>query len=211
LKPAGFKLIIFYGAIMNSVFDPKTTALIQIDLQNGIVAYPLVPHSAKDVLQKSAALATQFRESGATVVYVRVDLNDMLELPTDRKLRDPNAPPPPKTASEIAPEAGMMAGDILITKRQWGAFYGTDLEDQLRKRNIKTVVVTGVATNYGVESTARAAAGLGFETIVVEDATTTLSAEAHQFAFTHIFPLLGRVRSTEQVTEMLSQVVNAIS
>ncbi len=137
------------------------------------------------------------------MVYVRVDLANMLRLPADKSMRDPNAPPPPAEASELVPEAGFQSGDLLITKRQWGAFFGTDLEQQLHKRGIHTIVLGGIATNYGVESTARAAAGLGFELVVVEDATTSLNADAHRFAFENIFPLLGHVRSTEQVMKAL--------
>ena len=183
--------------------QPRCTALILIDLQRFIVGHTAAPYPTAEVVERSAALAAAFRRKGATVVYVRVDLADMLSLPADRLFRDPNAPPPPPAASELVPEAGAQPGDLLITKHQWGAFFGTDLEAQLRQRGIRTVVLTGVATNFGVESTARAAAGLGFELIVAEDATTSISAEAHRFAVEQIFPLLGRVRSTAQLLDSL--------
>jgi nicotinamidase-related amidase len=181
--------------------NPKTTALITIDLQHYIVGRELHPHSSQDVVKRSASLAKHLRDAGATIIYVRVNLADMLDLPVDKSFRDPSAPPPAANASEIVPESGMQPGDKLITKRQWGAFFGTDLEKQLRDAGIRTVVITGIATNYGVESTARAAAGLGFEIIVVEDACSTLSDEFHKFAFDNIFPRLGRVRSTQQVID----------
>jgi nicotinamidase-related amidase len=179
--------------------DPKTTALILIDLQRAIVGRQTAPYSAQEVVKKGAVLAARCREKKATVVYVRVDIANFLKLPTDKSMRDPNAPPPPPEASELVPEAGFQPGDLLITKRQWGAFFGTDLEQRLRQRGIRTIILGGIATNYGVESTARAAAGLGFELITVEDTTTSLNAEAHRFAFENIFSLLGRVRSTDQV------------
>jgi nicotinamidase-related amidase len=183
--------------------DPKSTALILIDLQRGIVSRQLEPHSAADVVSRSAQLAERLRKAGGTVVYVRVDMSKVLKLPVDQTWGDPNAPPPPPEASELVPEAGKQPGDLLITKRQWGAFFGTDLEAQLRSRGITTVVLGGIATNYGVESTARAAAGLGFALIVVEDATSTMSAEMHRFPFQYIFPRLGRVRSTQDVLDSL--------
>jgi nicotinamidase-related amidase len=189
--------------MLDLVLQPRTTALILIDLQQAIVGRQTAPHSAADVVKRSAALATAFRAKGATVIYVRVDLADMLTLPVDSPTRDPNAPPPPAAASELVAEAGAHPGDLVITKRQWGAFFGTDLEEQLRRRGIRTVVLGGIATNFGVESTARAAAGLGFELVLAEDATTTFSAEAHRFAYENIFPRLGRVRSTEQVLASL--------
>ncbi len=179
--------------------DPRTTALILIDLQYAIVERQTAPYSTAQVVKNSSALAARLREKGAAIVYVRVDLADFLKLPTDKSMRDPDAPPPLPKASELVLEAGALPDDMIITKRQWGAFFGTDLEQQLRQRSIKTVILGGIATNYGVESTARAAAGLGFELILAEDATTSLNADAHRFAFENIFPLLGRVRSTEEI------------
>ena len=114
-------------------------------------------------------------------------------------MRDPNSPAPPAFASEIVPDAGLQAGDIVITKNNWSAFSGTNLEEQLRAKGIKTIVIGGIATNFGVESTARSAAGLGFNVVFVEDAMTTISADAQQFALANIFPRIGRVRSTGEV------------
>ena len=87
----------------------------------------------------------------------------------------------------------------MVTKRNWGAFYGTDLDLQLRRRGIKTIVLGGIATNMGVESTARAAHEHGYSQILVEDAMASRSVEMHAFAVGTVFPLLGLVRSTEEV------------
>jgi nicotinamidase-related amidase len=185
-------------------FDPKSTALVLIDLQRGIVGRTLAPHSASDVVTRAAQLAAALRGNGGTVVYVRVDMTDVLHLPVDAPTRDPNAPPPPATASELAPESGYQTGDLLITKRQWGAFYGTELDQQLRRRRIRTIIIGGVATNFGVESTARAAFDRGYELIFVEDAMTSVSAAAHAFAVQNIFPRMGRVRKLEEVVTALA-------
>jgi nicotinamidase-related amidase len=179
--------------------EPRTTALLLLDLQRGIVGRETAPHAAMDVVERSANLAAAFRSKGAVVIYVRVDFSDMIKVNADRSLRDPNAPPPPPSASEIVPQAGWQPGDPVIVKRHWGAFCGTNLEEDLHQRGIRTVVLTGVSTNYAVESTARAAVERGFDVIVVEDATSARDADAHRFAHESIFPLLGRVRSTEQV------------
>jgi nicotinamidase-related amidase len=179
--------------------DPARTALVIIDLQRGIVAVPVAPHSSTEVVKNSAELARKFREKGGTVVYVRVNMNDVLRLPVDSPMRDPTAPPPPASASELLPEAGFQPGDLLITKRHWGAFAGTELEQELRRRGIDTVVVTGISTNAGVESTARQGTGLGFAFVVVEDACSSCDAADHRFAFERIFPRIARVRSTADV------------
>jgi hypothetical protein len=99
---------------------------------------------------------------------------------------------------DLSAGAGKQESDIEVTKRQWGAFYGTDLELQLRRRGIDTIILCGISTNIGVESTARNAWELGFNLVIVEDACSAASAEQHQGSMTHIFPRIARVRSTEE-------------
>ena len=178
--------------------DPKKTALILIDLQNAIVGMNPVPHTAAQVVENSRKLAEAIRAHGGPVVYVRVDLNDFMTLPVDQP-HNRGDKPLPAAASEIAASAGFQHGDILITKRHWGAFAGTDLEQQLKSRGIDTVVLTGISTNAGVESTARQGTGLGFAFVLVEDACSSQNAEHHRFAFENIFPRLTRVRTTDEV------------
>jgi nicotinamidase-related amidase len=184
--------------------DPKKTALVLIDLQNAIVARQTAPYSAPEVVQRAARLADAFRAKGATVIYVRVDMNSFLNLPVDEPSRPPNAPAPPASASELVPEAGFQPGDILVTKKHWGAFAGTDLEQVLRERGVDTVVLGGISTNIGVESTARQGTGLGFAFILVEDiCATSMGEEAQRFAFEKIFPRLGRVGKADEVIAAL--------
>ena len=89
--------------------------------------------------------------------------------------------------------------DIRVTKHQWGAFYGTDLDVQLRRRGIQTIVLGGVATNIGVESTARQAWERNYALVIAEDATTSLSAEMHAFSMTSILPMISRIVKTADI------------
>lgn len=100
-------------------------------------------------------------------------------------------------------DAGIQAGDLVITKRQWGAFYGTNLEQALDRKGIETIIMAGIATNMGVESTARAAFDAGYALIFAEDAMTTMGAEWHNFSVKNLFPRMGRVRSTQEIIEAL--------
>ena len=184
--------------------DPASTALVLIDLQNGIVSRSPVPHSSADVLAHSASLASALRIKGGTIVYVHVDFYGMINLPADAPTHDPNAAPPPPTAMELAAGCGIADGDLRVTKRSWGAFYGTDLDQHLRRRNIRTIVLGGIATNIGVESTARDAFDRGYQLVFAEDAMSSNSPEAHAFAIKTIFPRMGRVRSTAEILEALS-------
>jgi nicotinamidase-related amidase len=105
----------------------------------------------------------------------------------------------PPGATEIVPEAGMQPGDILIAKRQWGAFEGTSLDQQLRRKGIETIIMGGIATNMGVESTARAAQDIGYQLLFAEDAMTSMTSDMHEFSVKNIFPRMGRVRTSEQI------------
>lgn len=183
--------------------DSPKTALVAIDLQNAIVGLSTAPYPVTEVVQKNRQIADQLRVGGGLVVWVRVDLKDFLELPVDE-------PPSfafkqlPEAASEIAASAGFHDGDLLITKRQWGAFAGTALAEELRTRKIDTVLLTGVSTNAGVESTLRQGTGLGFGFVVVEDACSGQDAEDHRYAVQKIFPRLARVRTAEEVLKALA-------
>lgn len=184
--------------------DPRHTALVLIDLQKGILPFAGGPHTSAQVLQSAAALVDRFHQLKAPVVLVRVgwsaDGGDALRQPVDQPSPGRNLP---ADWLEFPAELGAIDSDIRVLKRQWGAFYGTDLELQLRRRGIEQIVLGGISTNIGVESTARNAWELGFGIVFAEDAMSAAGAEQHAFAVTHIFPRLGRVRSTAQVLAML--------
>jgi nicotinamidase-related amidase len=182
--------------------DPKTTALVLIDLQKGIMVHELKPYPADRVTKGGSTLADTFRKAGAPVVLVNVgfakDFKDALRQPVDQ----PFAAPPggfPENFSELI-DGLAKAGDVLITKRQWGAFHGTELDLQLRRRGIQTIVLGGVATNMGVESTARQAWEHGYAVVLAEDATSAMSAQMHDFAIGNIFPRISRVVKSADLT-----------
>jgi nicotinamidase-related amidase len=182
--------------------DPKTTALVLIDLQKGIMRHELKPYPADRVTKAASTLADTFRKAGAPVVLVNVgfakDFKDALRQPVDQ----PFAAPPgglPENFSELI-DGLAKPDDILVTKRQWGAFHGTELDLQLRRRGIQTIVLGGVATNIGVESTARQAWEYGYAVVLAEDATSGMFAEMHDFAIGNIFPRISRVVKSADLT-----------
>ncbi len=180
------------------------TALVVIDLQAGILARPTAPHASADVLERSAGMCRRFREKGAQVVLVRVsfaaDGADVLTQPCDEAM--PRGARPDGW-DVLSPTLGAGARDIHITKHQWGAFYGTELDLQLRRRGVTTLVMCGISTNFGVESTARDAWERGYSIVFAEDAMASFDAAAHAFAVKNIFVRLGRVRSTQEVLAAL--------
>jgi nicotinamidase-related amidase len=187
---------------------PAESALVVVDLQKGVVGVPTEPHPAAVVVQNAARLAAAMREAGGLVVLVRVafssDQKDML-----RPIVDPGAPTIAGARSpdfaELVPELTGHAEDHLITKRQWGAFHETELDLQLRRRRIGCIILCGVSTSIGVESTARGAFERGYQQIFAEDAMSSRSAAEHAHTVTRIFPRLGRVRSTEEILSALGR------
>ncbi|MDN4074057.1 isochorismatase family protein [Fictibacillus sp. CENA-BCM004] len=79
-----------------------------------------------------------------------------------------------------------------------GAFFGTDLDLQLRRRGIDTIVLCGIATNIGVESTAREAFQFGYNQVFITDAMVSFSQEEHDASCRFIFPKIGKVRTTDE-------------
>jgi len=180
--------------------DPATSALVLIDLQVGIVAMNVAPRPSSEVVANARRLAARFRAAQSTVVLVNV-----ANLPDGRDALAPTIdnPPPagkrPDNWAQFVPELDQQTSDLVITKRQWGAFYGTELDLQLRRRGIRTIVLAGISTNVGVESTARDAFERGYDQVLVEDAMASPSAEAHAATVKFTFPRIGRIRTTEAV------------
>lgn len=189
----------------NNTLNPSTTALVVIDLQKGIVSMDTKPHAPADVVSRAAKLAKAVRAKGGPVFWVNVtpstDRKDALAPVTDTPPRSWDDMP--ADWAELVPEIDREEGDFAITKRQWGAFTGTELDLQLRRRDIETIILCGISTNIGVESTARFAYEYGYSQIFVEDACSASSPEEHAASVEKIFPRMGRVRSTEEVLAML--------
>jgi len=171
-------------------------ALLVIDLQNGIVALPTV-HSAEAVVERARVLAEAFRRHRRPVVLVAVA-----------------GPPPGRTergrassftgpALDLVAALGAAPEDHRVVKRAWGAFSATGLDSWLRERGVTQVVLAGIATSIGVESTARQAFDLGFSVTLVVDAMTDLSAEAHDNSLRRIFPRLGQSVRSEDLLALL--------
>jgi nicotinamidase-related amidase len=183
---------------------PEKTVFVSIDLQKGIANRDMTPYKSNDVVKNAAMIAEAFRKKGALVVLVNVgskDGKDMLRVITDQPSFNSGQLPP--DWSELVPELNKQPSDLLITKHQWGAFYGTELDLQLRRRGINTIVLCGISTNIGVETTARDAYQIGYNTIIAIDACTGSSAEEHEHSKKFIFPRIARVATTNQILEAL--------
>ncbi|POX35912.1 hydrolase [Streptomyces sp. Ru73] len=179
-----------------TTLDPKT-ALVLIDLQKGITALPTA-HPAAEIVERSARLAAAFRTRGLPVVLVNVTGGAPGR--TEGPARTGN---PPADWAELVPELDRQPSDVLVTKKTWGAFHGTPLDMELRRLGVTQVVLGGIATSIGVESTARSAYEHGYHVTVATDAVTDMDAEAHRNSIEKIFPRLGETDTTDAILKLL--------
>jgi nicotinamidase-related amidase len=174
-------------------------ALVVIDLQKGIVGMPTV-HPIGEIVTRTAQLARAFRQRGLPVVLVNV--TGMAPGRTDAGMPKFAFPP---DWTELVPELNQQPNDHLITKQRWGAFIGTSLHDDLRQRGVTQIVLTGVATSIGVESTARSAYDHGYNVALVVDAMTDRDADSHRHAIEKIFPRLGETVKADDLLKLLEK------
>ena len=174
------------------------TALVVIDLQKGLTGFPTA-HPFGDIVTKTARLAAAFRKNGMPVVLVNV--TGMAPGRTDAARFNFEFPP---DWADLIPELAKQESDHLVTKQRWGAFLGTGLDEYLRKEGVTQIVLTGVATSIGVESTARSAYDLGYNVALAVDAMTDMQLDAHNYCLENIFPRLGETGLTEDILKLLN-------
>ena len=181
-----------------TTLDPNT-ALIIVDLQKGIVGLPTI-HPVGDVIERARALADAFRERGLLVVLVNVADG----APGRTEQARPTGPRADDW-TDLIPELNRQPGDIVVTKRTWGAFASTDLDARLKARGVTQVVIAGVATGTGVESTARQAYEQGFNVTLAVDAMTDMRSEAHDYSIRSVFPRLGETGTSQDILDLLTR------
>jgi nicotinamidase-related amidase len=181
----------------------RATALILIDLQHGITALPTVDPSDQ-IVARGARLAEAFRAHKKLVVATRVAFSpDGGDVVKTRTAANRGGPTPTPDYGEFRSELKLGNGDIPITKRGWNAFYGTELDLELRRRKITGIVLAGISTSIGVESAARAANERGYELTIVSDAVTDTARGAHLNSLEVIFPRIAELATTDDVLSAL--------
>jgi nicotinamidase-related amidase len=183
--------------------DKSKTAIVVIDLQKGIASMPSRPYPAQDVIANAAKLVNAFRKSRMPVFLVHVNPTAETALHPISDDVPARLQAMPADWAEFVPEMTPEGSDVVITKKQWGAFYGTDLDLQLRRRKIDTIVLCGISTDFGVESTARFAYEYGYQVIFAENAMSSRSDEQHNASVNFIFKRIGRVRKTDEILKAI--------
>jgi len=179
-----------------TTLDPNT-ALILVDLQKGIVARDTKPYPSAEVVAKAAMLVRAFRARKLPVVLVHVTGGPPVR--TDQ----PRPPVPSPDWIEFVPELDRQADDHIVEKKSWGAFTHSGLEEHLKAQGVTQVVIAGIATAIGVETTARQAYEAGFNVTLAIDAMSDFKTETHENSVRHIFPRLGETGTTEEIIGLL--------
>lgn len=179
-----------------TALDPRT-ALLVIDLQQGLVSTPKA-HPIEGIVAGAVRLATAFRAAGLPVVFA---VNDGGSTPRTDYSR-PHQEVPDDFAT-LAAGLHQQPEDIRVSRSAWSAFAGTGLDEKLRALRVTQVVIVGIATSFGVESTARAAHDLGYNVTLPVDAVTDMTAESHDKSVTRVFPALAETGTVADVIELL--------
>ncbi|SDG22213.1 MULTISPECIES: isochorismatase family protein [Bosea] len=185
----------------DTLFDAKTTALVSIDMQTSVAHHAAAPHSATEVVARIASMIEPARAAGALPVFVRTTFlpDESDNLGPNLDVKRPRYPHRIENWDQLVPEMDRRINEPVVNKKSFNAFYGSDLDLQLRRRGIKTIVLAGISTNFGVEGTGRNAYDHGYDVIFVRDAMAAGTAEAHEASLKYVFPYIGRVRSTDEI------------
>jgi nicotinamidase-related amidase len=181
-----------------TALDPRT-ALIVVDVQKGIVSLPMA-HPIEDVVKQVITLADSFRQQGLPVVLVNV-----AGVPAVRTEQPRGNRVFPEGWTDLIPELNPQPQDHAVTKVTPGAFTKTGLEAHLQALDVTQIVITGIATSNGVELTARQAYELGLNIAFPIDAMTDVSADAHNYSVTRIFPEIGETGTTPEIISILER------
>lgn len=182
-----------------TAIDP-TTALVVIDLQKAVLSFPYT-HPIGQVVANAERLVAAFRERGLPVAFTLVGGPPVSPIRVDKQFARPSGVVPPPDAMD--PIIEPRQGEAVFPKRRWGSFATTDLETHLREIGATQIVLVGVATGHGVESTARQGSELGFNITLAVDAMSDMNAAVHENAVERIFPYLGECATTDEILALL--------
>lgn len=187
--------------------DPRRAALLVMDYQAGII--DRVSDGEALLARTSGAIATA-RGRGARIGYVRVAFRDADYTAISATNKTLSAIANDRTMHDDAPETAVHAavrpepGDIVVRKTRVGAFSTTDLDRQLRERNVDTLILAGISTSGVVLSTVRDAADRDYRLCVLADGSADPDPQVHDFLAHKIFPRQADVISIAQLSDLWS-------
>ncbi len=202
---------------MAITIDKAHTALLAMDFENDLVhedgAFKDFGFAQmvrqNDVFSKTARLLDAARRGGLKVIYVAVRFRPGHPEPNRsaglfQAIVEANALVEGTWGASIHEAVAPREGELVITKRSVSAFAGSDLATLLSASGITTLLLSGVATNFVVEGTAREAVDRGYNVFIVGDCCASLSQEAHDAALNIALPFLTTITTSEEAITALS-------
>jgi nicotinamidase-related amidase len=182
--------------------DSKTTALLLMDFQAGIVEMVAIEKEA--LLARTARLVEAARKAGVRVVYVVVGFRPGYPEVSPKNLsfaaiRGSGRFTLGSTGTEVHAAIAPRPDEPVVVKRRVGAFGGTDLQMILGAHGADTLILAGIATSGVVLSTVRHAADADYRLVVVEDCCADRDAEVHRVLMGKVFPRQATVASVDEV------------
>jgi nicotinamidase-related amidase len=182
-----------------TTLDP-TPALVVIDLQKGIVSGPIA-----HVVPNAAALARAFREYDLPVVLVNVTGRAPGRTDANGRASHGSIGTFPAGWADIIDELEPQPGDHLVTKRRRSAFHDTGLDTLLRDLGVTQIVLAGVSTSSGVESTARSGHDHGYHVVLATDAVADPDPDSHRHSLERVFPKLGETATSAAIIDFVTR------
>lgn len=192
---------------MTLMLDPRRCAFLAMDFQHDILA--VTPqYREKHLLETVTRVLDAARHTSATIVHITVSFRDdyadapahspLFQAEKARGVMKVGSP-----GAAICEELTPQTGDLVINKHGVDPFNSTHLANVLRARDVETLVLMGVWTNYVVEATARTGADSGYRIIVVTNGCASDTEDHHQFFITEILPMLGTAATASDVIAAL--------
>lgn len=203
--------------MLETKIDIKKTALLLIDMQNDLIKDDVKEMTeSKGVIENTVKVLAAARKIRMPVIYAnhihRKDNADVVPTITDWMLL--GLAPPPREAYiegtpgvEIVDELKPAPEDHVISKRRSSAFYNSDLELMLRSRGVNTVIIAGAVTDGCIANTIRAARERDLHIIVLSDCCAAMTSEGDEYFIKNVFPKTGRVRTSDEMAEVLSGAI----
>lgn len=202
--------------------DPRRTALIVVDLQNGFMApaQPAEIANAREIVPNVNRIASTLRAAGGTVVFIQNTITEATRaewttwfenfLAGSIKDRMIAAFQRGSYGHRIYASLEVKPEDWCVEKQRFGAFVegSSKLDGMLKAQGIDTLIITGTATNVCCESTARDAMMMNYKVIFVSDGNACRTDEEHNGTLGNILALFGDVQSTDEVVALISRASN---
>ena len=186
----------------NLGLEPTRTAVLAMDFQRGIVSGNAMVQE-RNVTQKAKAVLDGARQVDVPVIHVVIQFREGYPevSPRNRMFSGVKQGGRFLAGTEetmIENSLGPAEGDVIVSRPRVNAFCSSDLQSILNSKEVHTLILMGIATNWVVEATARHATDADYRVIILEDCCAGMSVESHNSAIAHTLDQIGKISTSEE-------------